>query len=89
MSVTVLRLAWPTPDDVWPAWGIGSPPQVQRRRDGTPIHATAASDLARAVSAALDHRAGFQLFTISGDRSAGIWSTARADRVLGWRPSFR
>jgi nucleoside-diphosphate-sugar epimerase len=89
MSVTVLRLAWPTPDDVWPAWGIGSPPQVQRTRDGTPIHATAASDLARAVSAALYHRDGFQLFTISGDRSAAMWSTARADRVLGWRPSFR
>jgi nucleoside-diphosphate-sugar epimerase len=89
MSVNVLRLTWPTPDDVWPAWGIGEPPEVRRAPDGRPIHATAASDLARAFVAALDHRAGFQVFTISGDRSAGIWSTAKAARDLGWEPSFR
>jgi hypothetical protein len=40
------------------------------------------------VLAALEHRAGFQVFSISGDRSARLWSTDRARRVLGWEPSF-
>ena len=88
MSVTVLRLALPTPDDLWPAWGIESPPILKRTADGTPIQATAGSDLARAVLAALEHRDGFQVFSISGDRSARLWSTERARRLLGWAPTF-
>jgi nucleoside-diphosphate-sugar epimerase len=88
MSVTVLRLALPTPDELWPAWGIESPAILKRTADGTPIEATAGSDLARAVLAALEHRAGFQVFSISGDRSARLWSTDRARRVLGWEPSY-
>jgi len=88
LSVNVLRLVWPTPDDVWPAWGPWTTPKVLHTRDGTPIHATAASDLGRALLAALDHRDGFQLFTISGDESARLWSTAKARRELGWEPTF-
>lgn len=89
LSVNVLRLAFPTPDDVWPAWA--PPPDRPVRRyagDGTLIQATAASDLARALLAALDHRDGFQVFSITGDTSARLWSTAKAARVLGWRPTF-
>ena len=67
LSVNVLRLVWPTPDDVWPAWGPWTTPKVLHTGDGTPIHATAASDLGRALLAALDHRDGFQRFTISGE----------------------
>jgi len=86
-SVNVLRLAWPTPDAAWPAWHRVGGPVLQFARDGTPIQATAASDLARAVLAALDHRDGFQVYTISGDRSARLWSTAKAHRMLGWQPT--
>ncbi len=89
LSVNVLRLTWPTPDHVWPLWGIrGEPPFQRYTGDGRPIEATAASDLARAVLAALEYRDGLQAFTISGDRSAALWSTARARELLGWQPKF-
>jgi nucleoside-diphosphate-sugar epimerase len=88
MSVTVLRLTWPTPDGTWPAWGATEPPTLLRNTAGVPVQATAASDLARAVDAALDYRDGFQAFTISGDRSALLWSTAKAGDLLGWSPTF-
>jgi nucleoside-diphosphate-sugar epimerase len=61
---------------------------VPQAADGTPIHGTAATDLARAVLAAIDYRDGFQIFTISGDDSARLWSTAKARRLLGWVPTF-
>jgi nucleoside-diphosphate-sugar epimerase len=85
--VNILRLTWPTPDEVWPAWRKGG--RVLKTPDGTPIHATAASDLARALLAALEHRDGFQVFTISGDDSARLWSVEKARRVLGWSPEPR
>jgi nucleoside-diphosphate-sugar epimerase len=87
LSVNVLRLAWPTPDDVWPAWGANEQPEWRHAADGTPIDGTAATDLTAALLAALDHRDGFQVFTISGDRSARLWSTAKARHVLGWAPT--
>lgn len=87
LSVSVLRLAYPTPDDAWPAWVVPPAAPVPRHTaDGTPIQATAGSDLARALLAALEHRDGLQFFTISGDTSARIWSTAKARRALGWTP---
>jgi nucleoside-diphosphate-sugar epimerase len=89
LSVNVLRLAWPTPDEVWPAWGRADGPRLRYAADGRLIQPTAASDLARALLAALDHRAGFQIFTISGDRSARLWSIAKARRLLGWEPTFQ
>jgi nucleoside-diphosphate-sugar epimerase len=88
LSVNVLRLAWPTPDELWPRWGRWEEPVQRYAADGTPIEATAASDLTRAVLAALEYRDGFQVFTITGDRSAGLWSTAKARDLLGWRPTF-
>src|SRR6266545_976292 len=88
LSVNVLRLAFPTPDAIWPAWGFVDPPAVLRAADGRTIHATAATDLARAVSAAIDYRDGYQVFIISGDQSVGLWSTAKAHRLLGWTPTF-
>jgi nucleoside-diphosphate-sugar epimerase len=89
LSVNILRLTWPTPDDVWPAWGLPRPPERRYAADGTLIEATAATDLAAALLAALDHRDGCQTFTISGDGSARLWSTAKARDVLGWAPTFR
>jgi nucleoside-diphosphate-sugar epimerase len=88
LSVNVLRLAWPTPDDVWPAWGPWAAPILRYTADGTLIQTTAASDLARALLAALERRDGFQVFTISGDRSARLWSVDKAARILDWRPTF-
>lgn len=90
LSVNVLRLTWPTPDELWPKWG-GSlhEPFVRYTKDGTLIEPTAASDLSRAVLAALDYRDGLQCFTISGARALGLWSTDRARDLLGWQPTFR
>ncbi len=89
LSVNVLRLTWPTPDDVWPAWGVDEPPRLRHAADGTPIHATSATDVGHALLAALEHRGGFQVYIISGDQSARRWSTAKAQRVLGWQPQCR
>ncbi len=88
LSVNVLRLTWPTPDDVWPAWGAPQQPELRYAADGALIEATAATDLAAALLAALEHRDGYQVFTISGDRSARLWSTAKARAALGWTPTF-
>lgn len=88
LSVNVLRLAWPTPDPDWPAWsGVQSPGHIQRT-DGTPACATAARDVAAAITAALGYRDGFQIFNISGDELGGLWSTKKARALLGWRPEF-
>jgi nucleoside-diphosphate-sugar epimerase len=84
MSVNVLRLAFPTPDEMWPAWGKHGTAHRVRAVDGTPVDAISASDLGRAVLAALDHRNGYQVFTVCGDRR---WSTDKARRQLGWAPS--
>jgi nucleoside-diphosphate-sugar epimerase len=89
LSINVLRLAWPTPDDTWPAWGASPSPELRRAADGSLIEATAATDVAAAMLAALEHRDGFQIFTISGDGQARLWSTAKARRVLGWTSTFR
>ena len=68
--------------------GLPDPPQRWHTRSGTPIDATAATDVALAIHAALSYRKGCSIFTISGDRTAGLWSTARATALLGWRPSY-
>jgi nucleoside-diphosphate-sugar epimerase len=88
LSINVLRLTWPTPDDLWPMWGGDDPPLRLATPSGVSIDATAGSDLARAVLSAMEHRDGFHVFTVSGDRSAGLWSTAKARTVLGWEPTF-
>ena len=88
MSVNVLRLAWPTPDSTWPAWGKVEPPKQWYTVDGTPVHGTAATDAAQAVIAALEFRDGFQIFSISGDESARLWTTDKARRLLRWSPTF-
>jgi nucleoside-diphosphate-sugar epimerase len=88
LSVNVLRLTWPTADRTWPDWGLGGSPKPLRTPAGDRVEATAATDLARAVSAALHVRDGFQVFTISGDRALRLWSTTKARERLGWDPIF-
>jgi hypothetical protein len=80
MSVNALRLCFPTADEEWAA---------QTRR-GTPTIATAASDVSRALLAALDYRGGgFHAFMISGDYEQKLMKLDKARRLLGWEPLAR
>ncbi|HEY1917800.1 MAG TPA: NAD(P)-dependent oxidoreductase [Streptosporangiaceae bacterium] len=90
MTVTALRIAWPTSEPAWPAWALPALPQpaIVRRADGTPVPALAASDLTAAVLAALDRDGGFDVFHILGG-SGGSLSTAKARALLGWQPKRR
>lgn len=88
LSVNILRLAWPTPDHLWPAWGQVTPPARPTGPGGALACATAATDVAAAIAAALSYRDGLQAFTISADELAGRWSTAKARDLLAWHPQF-
>ncbi len=77
LSINSLRLCHPTPDDQWPVPGDSL----------DAIISTRAGDVAAAVEAALHHRDGHQLFTISGDLDQRKSNWSRAERVLGWRPT--
>jgi nucleoside-diphosphate-sugar epimerase len=79
MSANALRLCFPTPDAEWRA----------NTRIGEPTIATAAGDVARALLAALDYRAGFQAFMISGDYEQKLMDMSKARRLLGWEPLAR
>jgi nucleoside-diphosphate-sugar epimerase len=79
MSANVLRLCFPTPDAEWRA----------NTHSGVPTIATAAGDVARALLAALDYRAGFQAFMISGDYEQKLLNMSKAKRMLGWQPLAR
>lgn len=92
LTVTVLRLSWPTPDDAWPRWALPVEPEPVQitRADGTPFPALAGSDLASAVEAALTRTTGgFEVFHIHGEDSQGRWTTAKARDQLGWVPKRR
>jgi nucleoside-diphosphate-sugar epimerase len=93
MTVTALRLAWPTTESAWPAWALPSlpAPAVIRHGDGTPVPALAASDLTAAVLAAVGRDGGgFEAVHIVGDDGSGrCLSTAKAHALLGWEPRRR
>jgi nucleoside-diphosphate-sugar epimerase len=92
MTVTALRIGWPTSEQAWPAWALPAFPQpaVIRRADGTPVPALAASDLTAAVLAALDRDGGFDVFHILGGSGPGqCSSTAKAGALLDWQPRRR
>jgi nucleoside-diphosphate-sugar epimerase len=79
MSANALRLCFPIPDAQWQA----------ETRPGAPTLATSAGDVARALLAALDYRAGFQAFMISGDYQQKLMNMSKARRLLGWEPLAR
>ncbi len=79
LSINSLRLCHPTPDADWPVPGD----------DLAAIISTRAGDVATAVEAALQHRDGYQIFTISGDLDQVRTNWTKAERVLGWRPTAR
>ncbi|NUR49893.1 MAG: NAD(P)-dependent oxidoreductase [Hamadaea sp.] len=89
MTVTILRLTWPTADTDWPAWTRWGEPVLHHTGDGVLVEPTAASDLATAVLSAMDYRVGCETFLISGDTSARRWSIDKARRLLGWEPKFQ
>ncbi len=73
MHINVLRLCFPTPDE-----------QMQRVESETRILATAASDVASAVAAALRFRGRYQTFMISGDFRETMLNMSKAQQLLGW-----
>lgn len=79
ISVNALRLCFPISDDEWQA-------MAQR---GTPTLATSASDVARALLAALAYRGGYEAFMISGDYEQRLMHMSKAQRLLGWAPRAR
>jgi nucleoside-diphosphate-sugar epimerase len=80
VSVNVLRLAFPTADAAWP-----------RASDSEYVRtlSTSASDLARALVAAVEFRAGCHIFTITGDWRGTMTDLSKAEELLGWRPLSR
>jgi nucleoside-diphosphate-sugar epimerase len=80
MSINILRLCWPVSTERW----------QKMARPGEPILATAETDLARAIEAALVQRfGGLQTFMISGDYAQRITNLSKARRLLGWEPLAR
>jgi nucleoside-diphosphate-sugar epimerase len=79
MNVNALRLCFPISEDEWQS----------TTRLGTPTIATTASDVARALLAALEYRGGFQAFMISGDYEQKLLNMSKARRLLGWEPLAR
>jgi|SRR5579875_121569 len=77
ITVTALRLCFPTADD--------APPPTEPVFRATTY--TRAYDVARAILAALEYRNGFDAITISGDAAEKLTSLRKADEVLGWTPT--
>lgn len=75
INVNVLRICQPVPDEQLEVGGS----------ELLPV-ATAASDLAAAIGSALEHRAGYDVFMVSGDRDGVIMDMGRAARRLNWIP---
>ena len=79
MHVNALRLCFPISEEEW----------LANTRLSTPTIATTATDVARAVLAALEYQGGFQAFMISGDYEQKIMNMSKARRLLGWEPLAR
>jgi nucleoside-diphosphate-sugar epimerase len=79
MNVNALRLCLPTAKETW----------LEQTQGGIPTIATEAEDVGRAMLAALEYRAGFQAFMISGDFEQKIMNMSKAKRLLGWEPLAR
>jgi nucleoside-diphosphate-sugar epimerase len=80
MSANALRLCLPRSTETW----------LAQTRLGTPTIATAETDVAHALLAALDYRGhGFNAFMISGDYDQKLMNMSKARRMLGWEPLAR
>ncbi len=96
MALTILRLAWPTPDDAWPEWAIraasvgpGEPHQFAMH-DGTLVPALAGTDLAAALAAALENPpapAEVRALPLAGDTEGIAVDLSPIREALGWWPT--
>jgi nucleoside-diphosphate-sugar epimerase len=77
ITITALRLCFPTPDDA-PA------PTEHAFRVAT---FTRARDVAAAILAAINYRNGFEAVTISGDAEEKVTPLRRAKELLDWYPA--
>lgn len=75
MNINALRLCFPTPDD-----------ELDQVEPDKQLLATAASDVAKAISAALQYKARFQTFMISGDYENKQLNMTKAKLLLNWEP---
>ena len=82
MSVNALRLCLPVSAEVWH--------ERVAAKAGAPFLETEATDVARAMIAALEFPfGGFEAFTICGDWQERQMHLAKAKRLLGWEPLMR
>ena len=79
ININALRLCLPTEKEEW----------KQKIHKELPDFATADADVANAMLAALDFKAGFQAFTISGDYQDKIMNMSKAKELLDWEPLAR
>ena len=91
LTVTSLRLAFPTTAEAWPSWVV--PRSVERTEpvlntmdDGTPISSLHPADLAAAVMAALRRDRGEAYEAIAVTAAAHTIEDATTARLLAWQP---
>lgn len=93
MTITSLRLAQPTTEELWPLWRSPGTPEAEPRRprlaDGTEYNALAPDDLANAVEAALTRTGGYVAAAVTGDVDGVTLTNDPTSRLLGWRPQRR
>jgi nucleoside-diphosphate-sugar epimerase len=77
LTVTALRLCFPTPDD--------APAPTEPRFRATTF--TRAYDVAQAILAGLEYRNGFEAITISGDAAENVTPLRKAKQLLDWQPT--
>ncbi|MCY4466779.1 MAG: NAD(P)-dependent oxidoreductase [Chloroflexi bacterium] len=77
MHINALRLCFPTPDD-----------KLAQIKPEQRSLATAASDVAAALAAALRFQGRFQTFMISGDARHTVLNMHKARLMLGWTPKM-
>ena len=77
MHVNALRLCFPTPDE-----------DMSEVEENKKLIATSASDVARAISSALQFQGRFQAFMISGDIENKMLNMSKAKHLLNWEPTL-
>lgn len=93
ITVTSLRLAFPTTAEAWPHWvgplhGPEDAPTVHTMADGTVVCGLHPTDLAAAVLAAIDRTKGRTWEAIAVTAAPETIADDAAERLLGWRPRW-
>ena len=90
ITVTSLRLAYPTTAEDWPRWRSPVVPEAEpdmiRMEEGTAHVALHPEDLAAAVRAAVDRERGGVYEAIAVTAASHAIDDDAAERLLGWRP---